>query len=163
MFSLASALLVSQGLGTICPLIIDSEQDLAEIVRSVRTVAVVGMKDGADPTAPAYTVARVLQARGIRILPVNPKLSTVLGERAYPNLASLPERPDVVDVFRRPEAVGPLGDEILALPPEKRPRVIWLQTGIRNDAAAEKLSAAGIQVVMDRCLGVYVARFRPAR
>lgn len=152
---------VSQRARTICSLIIDSEQDLAELVRSVSTVAVVGMKDGADPTAPAYTIPKMLQARGIRILPVNPKLSMALGERAYPNLASLPERPDVLDVFRRTAAVGSLADEILALPPEKRPPVIWMQTGIRNDAAAERLAAAGIRVVMDRCLGVYVSRYRP--
>lgn len=144
------------------PLIVESEAELAEIVRSARTVAVVGIKDGTDPTAPAHAIPKKLQSMGIRILPVNPKLSTALGERAHPDLASLPERPDVLDVFRRPDVIGALAEEILALPPEKRPPVVWMQTGIQNDAAAERLAAAGIRVVMDRCLGVYAKRYRLA-
>lgn len=145
------------------PLVVESEEELAEIVRSMRTVAVVGIKDGADPDAPAYTIPKMLHDRGIRILPVNPKFQTVLGEPAYANVAALPERADVLDVFRRPDAVGSVADEVLALPAERRPPVFWMQTGIRNDAAAERLSAAGIRVVMDRCLGVYTARYRTPR
>lgn len=141
--------------------VVESEEELAEIVRSMRTVAVVGMKDGADPDAPAYTIPSKLHDLGIRILPVNPKHETLLGGRVYGSVADLPERPDVLDVFRRPSAVGPLADEVLALPPERRPPVFWMQTGIRNDAAAERLTAAGIRVVMDRCLGVYAGRYRP--
>jgi len=140
--------------------IVESEEELADIVRSARTVAVVGIKDESDPTAPAFAIPKTLQSRGIRILPVNPKLSTVLGEPAYRDLASLLERPDVVDIFRRPDVIGALAEEILALPPEKRPAVVWMQTGIRNDAAAERLAGAGIRVVMDRCLGVYAKRYR---
>src|SRR5512145_1683280 len=124
----------------------------------MRTVAVVGIKDGADPAAPAHAIPKMLHDRGIRILPVNPKYETVLGERAYADVASLPERADVLDVFRRSDAIGSVADEVLALPAERRPPVFWMQTGIRNDAAAERLSAAGIRVVMDRCLGVYTAR-----
>jgi predicted CoA-binding protein len=142
-------------------LIVESEEDLAEIVRSARTVAVVGIKDGSDPAAPAYAIPQTLQSLGIRVFPVNPKLSTVLGERAYPDLASLPERVDVINIFRRPDVIGALAEEILALPPERRPAVVWMQTGIRNDAAADRLSGAGIRVVMDRCLGVYAKRYRP--
>lgn len=141
-------------------MLVESEEDLAEIVRSARVVAVVGIKDGADPQAPAYAIPKWLQSFGIRIIGVNPKFTTVLGERVYPSLAAVPERPDIVDVFRRPEFVGPLADEVLALPPERRPAVFWMQTGIRNEAAAEKLAAAGIRVVMDRCLGVYADRYR---
>ena len=137
------------------------EEGLAEIVRSMRTVAVVGIKDGADPDAPAYAIPKMLHDRGVRILPVNPKYETVLGERVYPTIASLPERPDVLDVFRRSDAIGSIADEVLALPAERRPAVFWMQTGIRNEDAAERLSAAGIRVVMDRCLGVYTARYRP--
>jgi predicted CoA-binding protein len=91
---------------------------------------------------------------------VNPKFQTVLGEQVYPDLASVPERVDVVDIFRRPDAIPALADEILALPPEKRPSVVWMQAGIKNDAAAQKLAEAGIRVVQDRCLGVYAARYR---
>lgn len=139
---------------------IESEEDLAAIVRAARTVAVVGIKDGSDPEAPAFTIPRRLQTRGLKIIPVNPTLTEALGERAHPNLAAIPEPFDVVDVFRRPDAVGALADEILALPTEKRPQVVWMQTGIRNDAAAARLHEAGITVVMDRCLGVYASRYR---
>jgi predicted CoA-binding protein len=141
-------------------LIVESDGELAEIVRAAKVVGVVGIKDGADPEAPAHAIPKWLQSLGIRIFGVNPKFTTVLGERVYPDVASMPERPDILDVFRRPEFVGPLADEVLALPPDKRPPVFWMQTGIRNGAAAEKLAAAGIRVVMDRCLGVYADRYR---
>ncbi|HEY6221974.1 MAG TPA: CoA-binding protein [Candidatus Eisenbacteria bacterium] len=142
------------------PLIVESEEELKSIVRSAKKVAVVGIKDGTDPDAPAYGIPKILQSRGIRIFPVNPKFETVLGERVYPDLASVPERVDVIDLFRRPDAIPALADEILALPPERRPSVVWMQSGIKNDAAAQKLAAAGIRVVQDRCLGVYAARYR---
>jgi hypothetical protein len=141
--------------------VVESEDVLAAIVRAARVVAVVGMKDGSDPGAPAYTIPDKLQSLGIRVIPVNPKLLEALGERAYPTLADVPDRFDVVDVFRRPEAVGRVADAILALPAERRPAVVWMQTGIRNEEAAARLAAAGVQVVMDRCLGVYAARYRP--
>jgi uncharacterized protein len=140
---------------------IESETELAEIVRSAKTVAVIGIKDGSDPYAPAYAVPKSLQARGFRILPVNPTLETVLGERALPSVAELPERPDIIEIFRRPSAIAEHTGEILALPAHRRPDVVWMQTGIRDDSAAERLSKAGIRVVMDRCLGVYASRYRP--
>ncbi|TMQ66051.1 MAG: CoA-binding protein [Candidatus Eisenbacteria bacterium] len=142
------------------PLIVESEEELKSIVRSAKTVAVVGIKDGTDPDAPAYHIPMILQSRGIRIFPVNPKFQTVLGERVYPDLASVPERVDIIDIFRRPDAIPALADEILALPPEKRPAVVWMQSGIKNDAAAQTLAEAGIRVVQDHCLGVYSARYR---
>jgi predicted CoA-binding protein len=143
------------------PLIVESEEDLKSIVLSAEKVAVVGIKDEADPKAPAYAIPKILQERGLRIFPVNPKFQTILGERVYPDLASLPERVDVVDIFRRTDAISAIADEILALPPERRPSVVWMQTGIRNADAAEKLAAAGIRVVQDRCLGVYSVHYRP--
>jgi len=143
------------------PLNVESEEDLKSIVQSAKKVAVVGIKDATDPKAPAYHIPEILQRLGLRIFPVNPKLQTVLGERVYPDLASLPERVDIVDIFRRPDAIPAIADEILALPPEKRPSVVWMQTGIRNDAAAQKLAAAGIRVVQDHCLGVYSVHYRP--
>ena len=143
---------------------VESEEDLAAIVRALRTVAVVGMKDEEQGDQPAFEIPRMLQAKGVRVIPVNPKLKRSLGAVAYPDLASVPERFEVVDVFRRTDAIPGLADEILALPAERRPKVVWLQTGIRHDVAADRLVAAGIDVVQDRCLGVYASRYygRPA-
>jgi predicted CoA-binding protein len=140
---------------------VENEDDLAAIVRGARTVAVIGIKDGSDPHAPAYSIPKMIQERGVRIVPVHPTLTSVLGERVYPTIGDAPERVDIVDLFRRPSAIDAHADEILALPEERRPAVVWMQTGIRNDAAAARLEAAGIRVVMDRCLGVYTARYRP--
>jgi len=142
------------------PNVIESDETLAEIVRSARTVVVLGMKDESDPDAPAYTVPKAIQSRGMRVIPVNPKLQQALGEKAYPSLAGVPERADIVDVFRRSDAIPAIADEVLALPAEQRPRVFWMQTGVRNDGAAEKLAAAGIRVVQDRCLSVYASLYR---
>ena len=143
--------------------LIDREEDLARIVRSARTVAVVGMKDGSDPVAPAFLIPKALKARGLRVIPVNPMIQASLGVTAYKDLASVPEAFDIVDVFRRSEHIGELADEILALPPARRPRVVWMQTGIRNDVAAAKLAEAGIQVVQDHCMKVYSERYREHR
>jgi len=140
--------------------IVDSEADLADIVRSARTVAVVGMKGEADADSPAHAVPRALKARGLRVIPVNPRIASACGEPAHPNLAAVGERPDIVQVFRRSEAVAGVADEILALPPEHRPDVVWMQSGIRNDEAARRLVEAGMSVVMDRCLSVYTAKYR---
>jgi predicted CoA-binding protein len=96
---------------------------------------------------PAY-----LQARGYRVLPVNPKLREVLGERAVTSLGELDVTPDLVDVFRAPRFVPAHTDEILALEP--RPKAVWLQLGIRDDASARRLEAAGLRVVQDRCIMV---------
>ena len=145
------------------PNLIEDEPSLAEIVRTTRTIAVVGMKDENDPEAAAFEVPRSIAARGFRVIPVNPKIQSSLGERAYPSLAALDRAVDLIDVFRRSDAIPAVADEILALPPERRPRVVWLQSGIRNDDAARKLADAGIKVVQDRCLGVYVGRYARGR
>jgi predicted CoA-binding protein len=140
--------------------VIQTEERLAEIVRSLRTVAVIGIKDGSDPDAPAYAIPAMLRHRGIRVLGVNPNVRAFEGEPVVPDIASVPERVDVVDLFRRSENVPAHADEILALPPGSRPAVVWMQTGIRSEEAARRLTEAGIDVVMDRCLGVYAARYR---
>lgn len=140
--------------------VVESEERLAEIVRNLHSVAVIGIKDGSDPDAPAYAIPSMLRDRGIRVLGVNPGVREFHGEPVVPDIASIPERVDVVDLFRRPEDVPAHAEEILALPPERRPPVVWMQTGIRSDAAARRLTEAGIDVVMDRCLGVYTARYR---
>jgi uncharacterized protein len=141
----------------------ENEAGAADIVKTSRVIAVVGMKDETEPDAAAFEVPRTVQARGFRVIPVNPKIKAALGERAYPNLAAIGAPVDLVNVFRRSDVIGEVADDILALPPEHRPRAVWLQSGIRNDAAAARLVAAGLRVVQDRCLGVYVGRYARGR
>jgi len=129
-----------------------------EVARGAKVVAVVGMTDGSKPGRASFEIPQMMQQRGIRVLPVNPMIQQALGEKAVPALKDLGVKPDVVDVFRRSEAIPELADELLALPAEKRARVVWLQTGISHPEAEARLEAGGYQVVSDRCLGVYVAR-----
>jgi predicted CoA-binding protein len=119
------------------------------------------MKDGADPDAPAHRIPVMLAERGIRVIPVNPKYASIGGRQCHPTLADVPEPFDAVDIFRAPANIPRHVDQILALPPERRPGLVWMQTGIRHDEAASRLDAAGIRVVQDRCLGVYASRYRP--
>jgi len=138
---------------------VESEEDLAAVVRGMKVIVVVGMKGDDRIDESAYSIPAMLQARGYRVIPVNPTIESSLGERAWPDLGSVPEPFDLVDVFRRSSNVPRHVEEILALPADRRPRVVWLQSGIRNDAATEPLLAAGIDVVSDRCLGVYASRY----
>jgi uncharacterized protein len=140
--------------------IVDSELELEKIVRAAKSVAVLGMKDETDGAAPAFLIPRRVKEAGLRIIPVNPSISASLGETSYSNLASVPHSFDMVNVFRRSENVPAHVLEILELPPQKRPKVVWMQTGVVNHDAAQKLAEAGITVVMDRCLAVYVSRYR---
>jgi predicted CoA-binding protein len=123
---------------------------LRTLLREARTVAVVGLSP--DPTRPSHGVARYLQRAGYRIVPVNPGHAMILGERSYPTLAAAARDSaiDVVDVFRRSEYAGGVVDEAIPL----EPRLIWLQQGVVDDAAAARAAAAGIPCVMDRCLAV---------
>jgi len=142
-------------------LLVTAEEDLAEIVRAARRVAVIGMVDESRRERPAYRIPFLCRQHGLEVVPVNPRIESSQGLRAYPDLASVPGTFDLVNVFRLPRDVEPHADEVLALPPEHRPQVFWMQTGIRNDEAAAKLTAAGIRVVMDACLGVYANQYRP--
>ncbi len=142
------------------PNLIETEAELEAIVRAAKTVAVVGMKDEREPHLPSYEIPRVVESHGLRVIPVNPHIEKSLGQKAFPSLAAVKEQVDIVDVFRRIDAIPQLAEDVLALPGAQRPKVVWLQSGIRHDAAAQKLAAAGIQVVQDRCLGVYTARYR---
>jgi predicted CoA-binding protein len=117
-----------------------------KILRSARTIAVVGLS--ANPRRPSYGVARYLQRAGYRIIPVNPNVSEVLGERAYPTLSELSGPVDVVEVFRRSEYAGAIVDEAIAI----KAGAIWLQDGVVDEAAAERARAAGLDVVMDDCM-----------
>ena len=130
--------------------LVDDDAGLTTILREGRTVAVLGAK--ADPSEAAHYVPAYLGEHGYRIRPVNPRFA---GQRLHDavtvaRLAALSEEADVIEIFRRPEYLGGHVDEILALP--WRPKVVWFQLGIRNDAAAEKLARAGIRVVQDRCM-----------
>lgn len=140
--------------------LITEEADLTAIVRAVRTVAVVGAKSGADPDAPAYSIPLLLQRRGLDVVPINPTIHETLGVPCLRSVGELERAVDVLDVFRRPDALPALADEILAMSPDRRPRCVWLQTGIRHDDVAERLRSGGMDVVQDRCLGVYVQRYR---
>lgn len=120
--------------------------------REPRTLAVVGLSD--DPTRPSHSVSAYMQRHGYHILPVNPGVAHVLGERSYPSLADLPERPDVVDVFRLPRYIPAIVDEMIELGFQN----LWVQLGIINEPAAIKAQSAGINVVMDRCVLIEHAR-----
>jgi predicted CoA-binding protein len=137
-------------------MLIDAEA--LEAARTCKVVAVVGMTDGSKPGRPSFEIPQMMQQHGVRVIPVNPMIKTALGEPSLAALADLPQAPDIVDVFRRPEAIPELAQELLALPREKRAKIVWLQTGITHPEAQAALEAGGYQVVADRCLGVYVAR-----
>ena len=116
------------------------------ILESARTIAVVGLSP--DPLRPSHGVARYLQRVGYRIIPINPKVDEVLGERAYPSLRDVADPVDVVDVFRRSEFVGPIVDDAIAM----RAHAVWLQDGVIDRLAAERARKAGLDVVMDDCM-----------
>ncbi len=130
--------------------LVDDDAGLRRILGEARSVAVIGAKTGRGE--PAYYVPAYLQARGYRVLPVNPTLAdrTVFGAPIVPTIGDLAEPVDVIEIFRRPEYLPTHAAEILALP--WRPRAVWFQLGIRNDRAAETLARAGIEVVQDRCM-----------
>ena len=129
---------------------------LRRILNQVKTIAMVG----ASPhwNRPSYFAMKYLQAKGYRVIPVNPRAAgqEILGEEVRASLADVPDRLDMVQVFRNSEAAGPIVDEALALP--SPPPVVWMQLGVRNDAAAERAEAAGCTVVMNRCPKIEWAR-----
>jgi len=123
-----------------------AHQDICRILHSIRNIAVVGLSPNAD--RPSFRVAQAMQALGYRIIPVRPKVSEVLGEKAFADLHSVPDKIDMVDVFRAPEFVPEIVDACIAL----GVKYLWLQDGVINEAAAERAQSAGITVVMDKCL-----------
>jgi len=125
-----------------------SDEEIQELLRKSKTVAVVGLSGKTDRDS--YRVAKYMQDQGYRIIPVNPRLKSVLGEASYPSLSSIPEKVDIVNVFRRSELVLPIVEEALQI----SPRAIWLQLGIVNEEAAERALAAGVDFVMDRCIKI---------
>jgi len=126
----------------------NNDQMLKGILLSAKTVASVGLSS--NRAKESYGIAEYLKGQGYHIIPVNPTTGEVLGEKAYPDLESVPEKIDVVQVFRKPEDVPPVVDSAIKV----GAKVVWMQEGIVNEEAAEKARAAGLQVVMDACMRV---------
>ena len=127
---------------------VPSDPELRSILGDARTIAVIGLSS--NPERPSYEIAEYLQSKGYRIVPVNPKETEVLGERAYPTLAEVPEEiaVDVVDVFRRAEYTPEIAEAAVA----RGAKVLWLQEGIANDDARQIGEAGGLSVVMGVCM-----------
>jgi len=127
---------------------------IAELLKRANTIAVVGLSN--DPLRPSHGVSAYMQSQGYRIIPVNPKIKSSLGEKAYASLLDVPEKIDIVDIFRRPQFVEEVVDQAIQL---KVP-AIWMQENVIHEKAAEKARRNGIFVVMDRCILVeHRARF----
>ena len=120
--------------------------EIRGILSQSRNVAVVGMSP--HPERPSHRVARYLQERGYRIIPVNPSANNILGQKSYPDLASIPGPVDVVDIFRRSEEVLPIVEQAIGI----GAKVVWMQEGVINEEAARRAREAGLSVVMDRCM-----------
>jgi predicted CoA-binding protein len=135
-----------------------SDATLRGILSEIRVMAMVGASG--DWKRPSFFAMKYLQRRGYRVIPINPGRAgtEILGETVYASLADVPAPIDMVDVFRSSEAALGVAEEAVALVEEKQIKVLWLQLGIRNDAAAEIAQAAGIQVIMDRCPKIEFAR-----
>ena len=119
---------------------------VTELLKRAKTIAVVGLSD--NPMRPSYGVSAYMQTHGYRIIPVNPRIESCLGEKAYTSLLEVPEKIDIVDIFRRPEFVEEIVDQAIQL---KVPAV-WMQEDVFHEDAAAKARKAGIFVVMDRCI-----------
>jgi len=123
-----------------------SDDELRKILIKARTVAMVGASG--NPERDSHGIMRQLQSVGYRVIPVNPRETEILGERAYPGLADIPVHVDIVNVFRRSEDTPPVADEAVAI----GARVFWLQSGISSEEAAARAKAGGLTVVMDLCI-----------
>jgi uncharacterized protein len=127
-------------------------EELRQILAEAKTIAVVGLSDKVD--RPSFGVAAYLRVARYRIIPVNPTISKVLGEKAYPSLRDIPEKVDIVNIFRRAEHVPPIVEDAIAI----GAKVVWMQSGIVNEEAAERAEAAGLTVVMDTCIRATIKR-----
>ena len=120
--------------------------DIEKIIRESRNIAVVGISNKLG--RPSLTVASYLKGQGYRVIPVNPTIQDVNGEKCYPDLGSIPEKVDVVDIFRKPQDVLPVVDDAIRI----GAKAVWMQEGIVNEEAARKAIEAGLMVVMDKCM-----------
>jgi predicted CoA-binding protein len=118
----------------------------AKILNEYRTVAMVGLSP--DPSRPSHRVAKYLDRHGFRVIPVNPDAQEILGTRSYPDMSSVPEPIEIVDIFRRSEEVVPIVDEAIKI----GAKVVWMQEGVINEEAASMARDAGLLVVMDKCM-----------
>lgn len=125
-----------------------SPEEIAAILKNYRVVAVVGLSS--EPDRPSYRVAAYLQQHGYRIIPVNPGCSEILGEKCYPSLKDIPFPVEVVDIFRKVEAIPAIVAEAIAI----GAKVVWMQLGLVEPAAARRARNAGLEVVMDRCMKI---------
>lgn len=132
-----------------------NDQAIAELLRTAKTIAVVGLSS--NPIRPSFGVSRFMQRQGFRIIPVNPQETEVLGERAYASVKDVPDQIDIINIFRRPALVPAVVEEAI----QKGARCIWMQEGVVSQEGAEKAEAAGIPVVMDRCILKEMARLLP--
>ena len=126
----------------------DDINTLRRILKENHVIAVVGLS--ADWYRPSYFAAKYMQEHGYRVIPVNPKYDSILGEKCYRSLRDIPERVEIVDIFRKTEDVMPIADDAIAI----RAKVLWQQLGVRNESAAAKAQAAGLDAVMDRCVKI---------
>ena len=124
---------------------INSKETIQRILDECRTIAVVGLSS--DPSRPSNSVSGYMRRQGYRVIPVNPNETTVFGQKSYPDLSAVPEKIDLVDVFRRPDEAGKAVDEAIAV----GAKAVWLQEGVIDAAAAQRAVDAGLMVVMDRC------------
>ena len=124
---------------------INSHETIKEVLENCKTIAVVGLSS--DPERPSHGVASYMRRRGYKVIPVNPNETEVFGDKAYASLADVPEKIDLVDIFRRSSEAGNAVDEAIAV----GARAVWLQEGVIDDDAAERAQHAGLLVVMDRC------------
>ncbi len=132
---------------------IESSGEIGKLLNETQTIAVLGIKTESQASQPAFYVPSYLQNAGFQIIPVPvyyPEVTRILGQQVYRRLVDIPIDVDLVNVFRRPQDVAAHVEDILA----KKPKAVWLQSGIRNDSVAETLTKAGIKVVQDRCLMV---------
>lgn len=126
----------------------NNDNEMKEILLSARTIAIVGVSSNQEKDS--YWIASYLKEMGYRIIPVNPTAVEILGEKAYPSLSDIPDKVDIVQVFRKPEDVPPVVEDAIKI----SAKVVWMQEGISHEEAAQKARAAGLQVVMNACMRV---------
>ena len=131
-----------------------SNEELRQLLTSATTIAMVGASS--NPDKASHGIMQKLQHAGYRVIPVNPRETEILGERSYPSLIDVPERIDIVDVFRRAEDTPPIADDAVKI----GAKALWLQSGIVSEDAAARAEAGGLKVVMDACIGATHAMLR---
>jgi len=125
---------------------INDDRELKEILKTIKVVASVGVSSNDEK--PSYWIFHYLREHGYKMIPVNPTATKILGEKVYPDLASIPDKVEVVQVFRKPEDVPPVVEAAIKI----GAKIVWMQEGVINEAAAKRAEEAGLKVVMNRCM-----------